>query len=206
MPLPSNTPLAALVHHLMSARHRADVHAAKAALYEAVLPAHLRTCATLVENARGDVWLSAEDLAQDSLSDALDQLRAGACRSLKQDGLLRWLHVVAERRLGRASGRRKAGAPADVLPLDEELVGPAPTRDAVEDEGPTSERAVRRREYARALAELAPEHARTWVVVVEQEVPPIAAAAQLAVHRETVRRRVASARAHLATRLAHWTY
>ena len=200
MPHPAS-PLAALVARLTTACTPVAISAAQSALYKTVLPAHLRTCTALVQQAHGDVWFSAEDLAQDSIVDALPQLRRGACPNLQHDGLLRWLNVVAQRRLGAMIGKHSTAIWHD---LSDDLVAD-PAHDAADDastdDDTRMERETLRHRYQRALAEMPQAQATTWIVVVEQETPAMMAAAALGVHRETVRRRVAAARAHLATRL-----
>ena len=197
-------PLAALVARLTSARTPTAVVAAQGALYDAVLPAHVRTCTALVQQAHGDVWPSAEDLAQDSLVDALPQLQRGACRNVQNDGLLRWLNIVASRRLRAMTGQRAARTPLTFASLQDELDAPTAVQITAADDDPDAAlyRADLQRARAAALAELPPAHAATWALVVEQELPPLRAAAALGVHRETVRRRVDAVRAHLSNRLA----
>lgn len=200
--MPNPTPrLAALVARLTSARTPTAVVAAQGALYDAVLPAHVRTCTALVQRAHGDVWPSGEDLAQDTLVDALPQLRRGGCPNVRGDGLLRWLNVIAQRRLHAVASRHTTGTVRDITDV---LLGTAAQNsgaaEALEDHS-LVEREALLRVYRRALAHMPETLATTWVVVVEQETPMILAATALGVHRETVRRRVAAARAHLATHL-----
>ena len=200
MPHPT-PPLAALVARLTSATTPTAVAAAQSSLYDAVLPAHVRTCTALVQRAHGDVWPSGEDLAQDTLVDALPQLRRGGCPNVRGDGLLRWLNVIAQRRLHLQASRHTTGTMRDIADV---LLGTAAQNggaaDAHEDDA-LVEREALLRVYRRALAQMPETLATTWVVVVEQETPMILAASALGVHRETVRRRVAAARAHLATHL-----
>ena len=200
--MPNPTPrLAALVARLTSARTPTAVVAAQGALYDAVLPAHVRTCTALVQRAHGDVWPSGEDLAQDTLVDALPQLRRGGCPNVRSDGLLRWLNVIAQRRLHAVASRHTTGTVRDITDV---LLGTAAQNsgaaEALEDHSLVKREALLR-VYRRALAQLPEAQASTWVVVVEQETPVMLAATALGVHRETVRRRVAAARAHLATHL-----
>ncbi len=200
--MPNPTPrLAALVARLTSARTPTAVVAAQGALYDAVLPAHVRTCTALVQRAHGDVWPSGEDLAQDTLVDALPQLRRGGCPNVRGDGLLRWLNVIAQRRLHAVASRHTTGTVRDITDV---LLGTAAQNsgatEALEDHS-LVEREALLRVYGRALAQMPETLATTWVVVVEQETPMMLAATALGVHRETVRRRVAAARAHLATHL-----
>lgn len=193
--------LAALVARLTSARTPSAVAAAQGALYDTVLPAHVRTCTALVQRAHGDVWPSGEDLAQDTLVDALPRLRRGGCPAIRGDGLLRWLNVIAQRRLHAVASRHTTGTVRDIADV---LLGTAAHNagDAtLHDDDVRIEREALMRVYWRALAQLPDEQATTWVVVVEQETPMMLAATALGVHRETVRRRVAAARAHLATQL-----
>lgn len=200
--MPHSTPrLAALVARLTSARTPTAVAAAQGILYDAVLPAHVRTCTSLVQRAHGDVWPSGEDLAQDTLVDALPQLRRGGCPNVRGDGLLRWLNVIAQRRLHAVASRHTTGTARDIADV---LLGTAAHNTGAaqlpEDDAGT-EREALMRVYRHALDLLPEEQASTWVVVVEQETPVMLAATALGVHRETVRRRVAAARAHLATHL-----
>jgi DNA-directed RNA polymerase specialized sigma24 family protein len=189
---------------LIAARTKPASLAAQTALYDAVLPAHLATCSALLQQAHGDVWLTAEDLAQDSLTDALPQLQRGACRNLQNNGLLRWLNTVATRRLRAVTGQRKASTALAFASLLEEVDSAAVVQITVADDDPDAAlfRVELQRAHAAALAELPAEHSATWVLVTEQELPRLRAAAALGVHRETVRRRVETVRAHLATRLA----
>lgn len=196
--------LPALVARLTAARTQPATLAAQAALYDAVMPAHMATCAALVQQAHGDVWPSAEDLAQDSLVDALPQLQRGACRHLQNDGLLRWLSTVARRRLRAMTGQRAARTPLTFASLQDEMDTATAVPFTAADDDPDTAVHAADLQHARAaaLAELPPAHAATWILVVEQELPPLRAAAELGVHRETVRRRVDAVRSHLATRLA----
>lgn len=200
MPHPT-PPLAALVARLTSARTPSAVAAAQGILYDAVLPAHVRTCTALVQRAHGDVWPSGEDLAQDTLVDALPQLRRGACPNVRGDRLLRWLNVIAQRRLHAVASRHTTGTAHDIANV---LLGTA-AHNTGDEELPDDDARIEHdallRVYRRALAQLPEEQATTWVVVVEQETPMMLAATALGVHRETVRRRVAAARAQLATHL-----
>jgi RNA polymerase sigma factor (sigma-70 family) len=203
MSVPSSR-LPALVARLTAARTQPARLAAQAALYDAVLPAHLATCTALVQQAHGDIWPSAEDLAQDSLVDALPQLQRGACGNLQNDGLLRWLNTVASRRLRAMTGQRTAQTPLMFASLQDELDADTVVQITAADDDPDAAlyRAELQRARAAALAELPPAHAETWVLVVEEELPRLRAAAALGVHRETVRRRVETVRAHLSIRMA----
>lgn len=200
MPHPT-PPLAALVARLTSASTPSAVAAAQGMLYDAVLPAHVRTCTALVQRAHGDVWPSGEDLAQDTLVDALPQLRRGGCPNVRGDGLLRWLHVIAQRRLHLVASRHTTGTMLDIADV---LLGTAAQNSGAAgppDDDAHIEREALLRRYRRALAQMPEAQATTWIVVVEQETPVMLAATALGVHRDTVRRRVAAARAHLATQL-----
>ena len=203
MSVPSSR-LPALVAQLTTARTQRARLAAQAALYDAVLPAHVATCTALVQQAHGDVWLSAEDLAQNSLVDALPQLQRGACANLQNDGLLRWLHIVARRRLRRMTGERAARTQPTFVSLQDEKDAATVMQLTAADDDPDAAmyRADLQRARAVALDELPPALAATWALVVEQELPPLRAAAALGVHRETVRRRVNAVRTHLSTQLA----
>ena len=203
MSVPSSR-LPALVARLTTARTQPARLAAQAALYDAVLPAHLATCTALVQRAHGDVWPSAEDLAQDSLVDALPQLQRGACRTLHNDGLLRWLNTVASRRLRRMTGQHSARTPLTFASLQDEMDAATVMQITAADDDPDAAiyRADLQRARAAALDELPPALAETWELVAEQQLPPLRAAAALGVHRDTVRRRVDAVRTHLSTRLA----
>ncbi len=200
MPHPT-PPLAALVARLTSASTPSAIAAAQGILYDAVLPAHVRTCTALVQRAHGDVWPSGEDLAQDTLVDALPQLRRGGCPNVRGDGLLRWLNVIAQRRLHLVASRHTTGTMRDIADV---LLGTAShntgAAEPPDDEGHIEREALLRM-YRRALAHMPETLVTTWVVVVEQETPMMLAATALGVHRETVRRRIAAARAHLAAQL-----
>ena len=193
--------LAALVARLTSARTPSAVAAAQGILYDAVLPAHIRTCTALVQRAHGDVWPSGEDLAQDTLVDALPQLRRGACPNVRGDGLLRWLHVIAQRRLHAVASRHTTGTVHDIVGVLRGTASHNTGAAAPPDDDAHAEREALLRVYQRALAQLPEAQATTWLVVVEQETPVMLAATALGVHRETVRRRVAAARAHLVKHL-----
>jgi DNA-directed RNA polymerase specialized sigma24 family protein len=197
----STPPLAALVARLTSATTPTAVAAAQSSLYDAVLPAHVRTCTALVQRAHGDVWPSGEDLAQDTLVDALPQLRRGGCPNVRGNGLLRWLNVVAQRRLHAVASRHTTGTVHDIADV---LLGTAARNSGATvslDNDARVEREALMHVYRRALAQMPEAQATTWITVVEQETPVMTAATALGVHRDTVRRRVAAARAHLAVQL-----
>ncbi|HYW50753.1 MAG TPA: hypothetical protein VE861_09115, partial [Gemmatimonadaceae bacterium] len=145
-------------------------------------------------------YKTAQDLAADTLNDALPALQRGACPTLHHGGLLRWLSTAAHRRLIDGLRSRCGVDEGELAAIVEALYqcnSGGPFGDDDNDELRAFSIA-----YLDAVAAL-PVHQRdAWQLVVEQELTPLAAAAALQVHRTTVWRNKEAARAQLATRLA----
>ena len=197
--------LATLLSALTSARTPNATKYAQGALYQMVLPTHIRTCELVIQRTHGGVWQSAEDLAQDTLVDALPHLQRGVCPNLAGDGLLRWLATVAQRRLHDAS-RRQHGVQdretAQVL-RDTHACNSQGVMNSTVNEH-TQRRDSLMHEYQIALAELPLKRVAAWQLVIEQELPMLEAADALGVHRATLHRHLTAARTHLAGRLQHF--
>ncbi|MCC7054213.1 MAG: sigma-70 family RNA polymerase sigma factor [Gemmatimonadaceae bacterium] len=192
-----STTLAALLAALTTARSPEDCAAAQVAFYTAARLALVPVCASLLRAAPVSTWQSPEDLAEDTLVDAIPALQRGACRDPRNDGVMRWLATVASRRL-ISEARRRADTcdteVADVLRATYALNAHAEA-DTVH---------PMRHEYEEALAEVPDAMAGSWRVVIEEQRTKTDAAAVLGVHRTTVHHHVKAVRRHLATRLAHY--
>jgi len=185
---------------LRAARTPEAQRATSGAVFTAVLPSFTRTCTKLLRETHLSTYKTAEDLAIDTLTDALPALQRGACPALHNGGLLRWLSTAAHRRLIDGERSRCGIDDAELAAILEALY----TRDSggqfsADDQDTLCAFYTA---YLDALAAL-PEHQRAaWYLVVEQELAPHAAAAALQVHRTTVWRNVEAARTCLATQLA----
>lgn len=192
--------LAAMLATLRAARTPEAQRAATGAVFTAVLPSFTRTCAKLLRDTRLPTYKTAQDLAVDTLTDALPALQRGACPALHHGGLLRWLSTSAHRRLIDGL-RSRCGID------DSELAAVLQALYERNSDGRFSgddhdELRAFYNAYLNAVAEL-PKHQRAaWHLVVEQELTPHAAAAALQIHRTTVWRNVEAARSCLGTRLA----
>ncbi|MCC7054779.1 MAG: sigma-70 family RNA polymerase sigma factor [Gemmatimonadaceae bacterium] len=193
--------LAALLAALTTASTTTATEAAAGELYDATRPHLVRICATLITRAPGKPWLAAEDLAQDTLVDALPALQRGACPNANNNGLLRWLTTVAWRRLLTEA---RPGIGVSDAEIEEVLLGTHARNSTVhgdDDSRTWRDRAVRLAHDA-ALEGLPVSHQRTWVLVAEHELPKTEAAAALGVSRRTVYNRLAQVETHLRAALA----
>ena len=193
--------LAALLAAVTGAHSPADTEAAVSALYVAARPVLIPVCDAVLQRAPGAPWHSAEDLAQDVLTDSLPALQRGACPTTTNNGLVRFLRTVATRRLISAARPQTGVKPSDVAEVVL-AVHAANAAAADADDPDTQRRAEIRHHYNIVLGEVPVAFATTWRVVVEQEVPKTAAAAALGIDRGTVHRHVTAVRTHLASRLS----
>lgn len=188
--------LAALLAALTTATTPSQTETAAGELYDATRPHLIRICATLITRAPGKPWLAAEDLAQDTLVDALPALQHGACPNAHNNGLLRWLATVAWRRLLTEA---RPGSGVSDAEIEEVLLGTHASNSAVDgddDSRTWRDRAVRLAHDA-ALEALPVSQQRTWVLVAEHGTPKTEAAAELGVSRRTVYNRIAQVETHL---------
>lgn len=193
--------LAALLAALTTAKTPADTATAAGNLYQATRPLFFPICTTLIKRAPGAPWLSAADLAQDTLVDALPALQRGACPNATNNGLLRWLATVAWRRLLTDARPQSGVSTGDI---HEVLLGThaanMPTDD-VDDVYPSRDRAVWSL-YDAVLDAQREAPRRTWVLIAEQDVPKTEAAAALGISRRTVYNHLTRVQQRLRTELA----
>ena len=193
--------LAAMLATLRAARTPAAMAAATADVYVAVLPSFTRVCDRLLDRPALTSWKTGEDLAEDTLVDALPALQRGACPHVHDGGLLRWLAAAA--RCDLVDAARRTGGTSDDDIVD--VLRATHARNAASagtDVHPSPSHRAFRVAYARALAALPPTQHAAWELVVEQEAPLRVAASALGVVHTTVLRRVRQARAHLVSHLA----
>ena len=192
--------IAAMIAALRSAKTPSAERTATAAVSVTVLPPFTAVCEKLLRRTQLPTFKTGEELAVDTLHDALPALRRGACPSLNNAGLLRWLSTAAHRRLIDAYRTRCGTSYADIVDVLE-AVHAGNRWWAVGGEYDEEVQAFPHA-YADAVAAL-PAHLRAvWQLIVEQDVPVIEVAAELGVDRTTVWRRVNAARALLASQLA----
>ena len=192
--------VAAMIAALRAAKTPSAERTATAAVYVTVLPTFTTVCNKLLLRTQLRTFKTAEDLAVDTLNDALPALRRGACPSLNNAGLMRWLSTAAHRRLIDGYRTRSGASDADIADVLEAVhasnhwwVVGAEYDDEVQ---------AFRQAYTSAVAAL-PAHLRAaWQLIVEEDAPAHVAAAALGIDRTTVWRRVNASRARLATRLA----
>jgi len=203
----SSLRLADLLAAFTAARSRAETDTAASALYVATLPPFTRICVGVLQRAPVALWQSADDLAEDTLVDALPALQRGACPDASKHGLLRWLAAAASRRLITAARRQQGVTEDDVANVlsgthasNAAVPGCLVHTDAAEDSRAARHVAFHTA-YEAALTALPPRLCTTWRLVVEGQSPQIDAAAELGMHRCTVRRRVEETRTHLAVHL-----